>query len=133
VNYGATTVSKCTINPSDGTFTSCGNTGPGFNNPSAIAIQNGYAYITQTSANATGITSYQISQSDGSLVNCVLGGNIQTSTFGIAVNSKYVYTVSTAGTKASVCPIINNTTFGACNLTPSSGSPFNVPFGVAFN
>ena len=125
VNNGGST-SFCSI-ASDGSFTSCSNTGNGFNQPYGIAINPAgtFAYITNFSGNTVLLCPIA---SDGSFTSCNATGSGFTFSDGVAVNPtrNFVYVADGGNGRISFCVMNSDGTLSSCANTVN-GSPLNTP------
>jgi len=133
VNFQGTVVSLCNI-ANTGQLFNCNVTGPVFNAPVGIALNNAktYAYIVNSGSNSVDVCA--ITANSGALNNvCTSTGSGLSGPSSIALNSSNTYAYISnynngAGTTVSVCLIDpTNGTFSSC--APISG--FNGPAGIA--
>jgi len=136
-------VTYCSINL-NGTFHNCASTTApthGSNHPHGIAFatfDQQYAYLSDPSSSS--LFQCAVDSINGNLSSCLeySDGNIDAA-LGIAINTdgngtQHAY-VSDAATGMLVCPLDAHGSFMSspgCAVTPSSGAPNWVPYGIAF-
>ncbi len=114
----------CTVD-SDGSFSDCTAAVTGLTAPWALAINNGYLYITSDST--VGTTMYCQIGSDGSLSNCANTANGTNLVNGIAIGGGYAYLTalnSVTGYVLDQCVVNSDGSLSGCTAT---GSGFSDP------
>jgi len=123
-------VDICTIDPSNGSLSACNRddsySGAGL---SAIAINNGYAYIASVLSST--VTKCTIIPATGKFMNCApTGSNFSNPEGGIAINNGYAYVTNGVNNTVTYCvvaPISGELT----NCVPTGGNNFNYAAGIA--
>lgn len=125
------TISQCTVSSSTGTLSSCfTTTSVSFHGPNDVALNNGYAYISNLS---DGVTQCIVNPLTGVLTSCAATGS--GSAFyqpeGVAFNNGFAYIVNHANNRVLKCKVDLST--GALSRCASTGSGFSAPYGIAIN
>ncbi len=119
-DFYAGNVDLCSVN-SDGSFSNCGVALSGLTSPWALAIGNGYLYIT--SDNGTGHTVYCQIGTNGALSGCSNTASGLNLVNGIAVGGGYAY-LSGNSNNVDVCTVNSDGSLTGCAAT---GSGFDDP------
>jgi hypothetical protein len=137
-SYG---IQICTIGSPNGELSNCSQYSPKdgddyklFNNPTSITINNGFAYVTNSSRGGDDYPSYVIQctvNPNGSLSNCA-GLNTDEGFYlpsGISIANNIAYITNTSANFISSCPITPVT--GTLTSCLSGEANLNAPFGIA--
>jgi hypothetical protein len=130
----------CTIGSPNGELSNCSQYSPKdendynlFNNPTSIAINNSFAYVTNSSRGGDDYPSYVIQCSvnpNGSLSNCA-GLNTEEGFYvpsGISITNNIAYITNSITNFISSCPITPVT--GTLTSCLNGGDNLNAPFGI---
>ena len=135
-------VQKCTISPVDGTISACvfysqvdGSYNPIFNSPSSIAINNGFAYITNSAtsgSNSNSVIQCSVNAVSGALSACAPANSGFVSPNGISIGIGFAYITNTDNNTVSSCAV--NLVTGALSACANSGgTDFTGPWGIVVN
>lgn len=134
-------IEKCTIKQSDGSILGCnlfaptdGNDDQIFNNPTSIAIQNGYAYVTNNSSSgmySKSVIQCNVDAGTGNLSNCAVATAGFTNASGITTFKGFIYiTDSATGLNTTTMCSISSVDGSLSGCTNSGGTNFTGPWGI---
>ncbi|MDQ5920062.1 MAG: trimeric autotransporter adhesin [Pseudomonadota bacterium] len=138
VNNESATVTQCKINTITGIFSNCVSTGANtktytgvsyYNHPTAITINNGFAYILNQTGNS--VTQCIVNQKTGALTNCIVSNELFDSPMAVTVNNGYLYVANNQSDSVSKCTV--DTTTGSLNNCTTTGTGFNKPSSIVIS